>query len=211
MCLAKELKGEILKENAQFVISNYVKAFEVIPSAVEDRLKKREICMQDDLASLDEMREGIKTPKQLMDCILTDDRIKELVNRAATTMKEAKDDGKVLHDFVTEVNILINDIACNETREVNEKYIKWKRDLKSSCLRSLNYKELLSGYNFLPFVVTELPKSLPENAVTSNVLWGIATGCAAGIVIGSALPVVSAGAGRYRKLNERECIFVSDL
>ena len=213
MCLAKELKGELLTEKAQSVISKYVKAFEVIPSAVEDRLKKREKCLQDDLASLDELRKGIKTPKELMECILTDDRCNELVNRAETTIKEAKDEMKKerLQDFVTELNIHINDSACNETREVNEKYIKWKRDLKSSCLRSLSFKELLPGYNFSPFDPREVSQSLPEIAFTSNVLWGIAGGCAAGLVIGSALPAVGAGAGRYRKLNERECIFVSDL
>ena len=171
-----------------------VKVFNKFQGVIDTQRKEKKAkldCLEDkvaslvaDLESFSEIRQGVRSTREIIGAAFTEDVIKALTTEFEDNVKKCKSEEKVLKKFHDKVNARIKDALDTETRKVKRKYEEWKNNLKSS------YKDLrqsLPDYEVPHLKCQELPKEFynkwedGRTYIKSKAFWGI---IGAGIAIG---------------------------
>ncbi|KAL9989161.1 hypothetical protein ACROYT_G003678 [Oculina patagonica] len=206
---AKQLKGVIIKGRAESVTINSEKVFgefqNIIVTRREsqkaklDRLEEEVASVMADHESLSEIRQNVRSTRQVMEATFTEEAIVALGEEFEKIVKNCESEKEALEKFLDVVNSRIRVATDSETRKVKTKYEEWKNNLKSSY-RGLS--KSLSGYKAPHLKKPELPKESYEKEVlhtliTSKVFWGATLAGGAivpAVAVGAALPALGVGA-----------------
>lgn len=181
---ARDLKGPILIRVADNVFQRAGKVFEQFQNLLEYIREKRNEpldrldAMKKDLASLQELKESIKSTKELLHGILNDDAINELEEELCERLENCKSEKETLNQMLEKVNDQMKASIEREDEEVNKKYKQWRENRKSDHEFSLS--EALPNYG----VHQCHPFTLLRGV--GPVLMGVACGIAVGAAIGTA-------------------------
>ena len=203
---AKELKHRIFKEKANSVELESEEVLQKFKSIIDARGKEKKE-ERDEIASLEEerksfteIRQSVKSPAEIMAAFFTENEIIQLVEEFDRIVGECDREKDALKKFTDVVNTKIRAAENSETTTINQKYEKWKNDLKSKASHSLHLPESLPGYKLMTLESQQkLPKELYNEFldfhtyITSKLLWGtLALG--AGVVATATIPAQLLGA-----------------
>lgn len=125
---ARDLKGPILIRVADNVFQRAGKVFEHFQNLLKIITEKRNEpldrldAMKRDLASLQELKESIKSTKELLHGILNDDAINELEEELCERLENCKSEKETLNQMLEKVNDQMKASIEREDEEVNKKY-----------------------------------------------------------------------------------------
>lgn len=181
---ARDLKGPILIRVADNVFQRAGKVFEHFQNLLKIIREKRNEpldrldAMKRDLASLQELKESIKSTKELLPAILNDDAINKLEEEYLERLENCKSEKETLNQMLEKVNDQMKASIEREDEEVNKKYKQWRENRKSDHEFSLS--EALPNYGIHQYHPSTSPR------VVRPVLLGISCGIAVGAAVGTA-------------------------